>query len=176
MQNQSNAYQKIPREFFKQNTITVAQKLLGQILVFNDYIGIITKTEGYRGCDDPASHAYRRATPRSKIMFGPPGFAYVYLTYGIYHCLNITSEEEGQPGAVLIRGLKLIAPDQINLDGPGKICRELKITRENNNIDIIDNKAFYIAKGEEISNFITTPRIGIKVGLDKHWRFLATGV
>ena len=166
--------EKLPREFFADNTTVVAQKMLGQVLVFNEYQGIITETESYRGADDPASHAYRRATPRSKIMFGTPGFAYVYITYGMYHCLNIVTESDGEPGAVLIRGLKLITPETMVLNGPGKLCRQLKITKENNNTDLIDNENFYVAKGEIITDFITTPRIGIKNGLDKQWRFLAS--
>ena len=172
MQLLHNKREKIIREFFNDNTVTVAQKLLGQILVFNEYQGIITETEAYRGLDDPASHAYKRATPRSAIMFGMPGFAYVYLTYGMYHCLNIVTENDGKPGAVLIRGLKLLAPTEIILNGPGKLCRQLGITRENNNTDLIDNDNFYVAKGEVVTKFVTTSRIGIKNGLDKQWRFV----
>src|ERR1700729_4260135 len=113
---------KLGRDFFNRNCAEVARDLLGQILVFGNYQGIITETESYRGLDDPASHAFKGPTPRAKIMFGTPGTSYVYLIYGMYHCLNIVTEEEESPSAVLIRGLKLIKPDVAILNGPGKIC------------------------------------------------------
>lgn len=163
---------KLGRDFYNRNCAEVARDLLGQILVFGNYQGIITETESYRGLDDPASHAFKGPTPRAKIMFGLPGISYVNLIYGMYHCLNIVTEEEGSPSAVLIRGLKLIKPDVAILNGPGKICRELKITREHNGIDMVDNEEFYVIPGERIEEFKATPRIGIKMGLDRLWRFI----
>lgn len=162
---------KLGRSFFQNNTVEVAKNLLGKILVFNDYQGIITETEAYRGEDDPASHAFK-FTPRSRIMFGKAGISYVYLIYGMYHCLNIVTETEGVPGAVLIRGIKQLKPHEDLLDGPGKICRRLEINLNQNNIDLIDIPNFYVADAETISDFVAGPRIGIKKGLDKQWRFL----
>lgn len=163
---------KLGRDFFNRHCTEVARELLGQVLVFDRYRGVITETESYRGLDDPASHAFRGPTPRAKIMFGQPGLSYVYFIYGMYHCLNIVTEEEGSPSAVLIRGLKLLTPQSNILNGPGKICRELGITREHNGIDLVTNENFYITTGERIEEFKTTPRIGIRMGVDKLWRFI----
>jgi DNA-3-methyladenine glycosylase len=108
-------------------------------------------------------------------MFGPSGISYVYLIYGMYHCLNIVTEDIGSPSAVLIRGLKTLTPHVNILDGPGKICREMKITRAHNGIDITQQEDFYVAEGNLIKDFYATPRIGIKAGTDKLWRFVAQG-
>ena len=162
----------LPREFFNNNTVDVARSLLGQILVFNSHKAIITETESYRGSDDAASHAFKGKTNRSTVMFGKSGMSYVYLIYGMYHCLNIVTEGENAAGAVLIRGAKIIDTD-ILLSGPGKLCRHLQITREHNNIDLINNENFYIAKGHEVNNFKATPRIGISNAKDRLWRFVA---
>lgn len=164
---------KLKRSFFNQSTLKVAEQLLGKMLVFKNIRGIITETEAYYGFDDPASHAFRGKTPRSAIMFGNPGFSYVYLIYGMYHCLNIVTEEKGFPAAVLIRGLKLIDPPELHLDGPGKLCRQLGITKEHNALDLIKNSEIYVACINQALSFSRTPRVGIKVGQDKLWRFLA---
>ncbi len=102
-------------------------------------------------------------------MFRKPGHAYIYLIYGIYYCLNIVTEEEGSPSAVLIRSLKL--PD-IHLNGPGKICRHLGITKNEYGINLLDHAEFYLAEGEKFNNIIATPRIAITKATDKLWRFL----
>ena len=98
----------LPHAFYARDTTAVAQALLGQRLVRmldgQHLSGLICETEAYGGADDPASHAYRR-TPRSAIMFGPPGVAYVYFIYGMHHCLNAVTTDDGHPGAVLIRGI-----------------------------------------------------------------------
>lgn len=164
---------KLERDFFSRSCPEVARDLLGQKLIFKDFIGIITETESYRNIDDPASHAHRGPTPRAGIMFGKPGISYVYFIYGMYYCLNIVTEEEGSASAVLIRGLKLVSPTVKLLNGPGKLCRELSIDKTHNNIDLITQNDFYIAKGDVVSEFDITPRIGIKTGLDKLWRFVA---
>lgn len=163
---------KLGRDFFNRPCPEVARDLLGQMLVFKDFTGVITETESYRGIDDPASHAHRGATPRAGIMFGKPGISYVYLIYGMYYCLNIVTEDEGCASAVLIRGLKLITPINKMLDGPGKLCRELSINKTHNNIDLVTCDDFFVAKGELVTEFDITPRIGIKTGLDKLWRFI----
>src|SRR3954469_10994490 len=136
---------RLERDFFNRPCPEVARDLLGQTLVFKNFTGIITETESYRGIDDPASHAHRGPTPRASIMFGKPGISYVYLIYGMYHCLNIVTEEEGSASAVLIRGLKLISPTTKLLNGPGKLCRELSINKTHNNIDLISQEDFYVA-------------------------------
>ena len=135
---------RLPRSFFARDTLAVAPALLGQRLVRyangQQLSGLIVETEAYRGQDDEASHAYRR-TPRSAVMYGLPGHAYVYFIYGVHHCLNAVTEPEGQPGAVLIRailpveGIEImrgrragIADDQL-ANGPGKLCMALGINR-----------------------------------------------
>lgn len=193
---------RLNRDFFNQNTLTVAEALLGKILVFKQYCGIITETEAYMGFDDPASHAYRGKTKRTEVMFGPSGFSYVYLIYGMYHCLNIVTQDKDFPAAVLIRGLQLFeSKDQesrghksnnqdkkIILNGPGKICKFLGITREHSNQDMIKSEELFVASPEKMgfsktlntlntlhmlkTPIIKTPRIGISVGQDKLWRFL----
>lgn len=164
---------RLNRTFFNRPTIIVAKELLGKILVFKNSAGVITETEAYCGLNDPASHAFKGETPRTKIMFGRAGFSYVYLIYGIYHCLNFVTEKSGCPGAVLIRGIKLLDKSELHLDGPGKLCRHLGITKEHNGLDIITGSDFSVYCVNNRVNFVTTPRIGIKEGLDKHWRFLA---
>ena len=103
-------------------------------------------------------------------MFGPPGYLYVYMIYGMYYCINVVTEEVGHPSAVLIRGLRL--PD-IHLDGPGKICRYLGITTRDNGINLISNDSFYLTQGINIENIEITTRIGINKAIDKPWRFIA---
>lgn len=164
----------LSRDFFNQPTLTVAQQLLGKIMSFNGTPGLITETEAYIGQDDPACHAARGKTPRNAVMFGPPGFSYVYFIYGMYHCLNFVTEEEGKPAAVLIRGLHLLEPPALHLDGPGKLCRHLGITRDHNGIDLTENEFFYVKNSPLSPPFITTPRIGISQGQDKLWRFVVS--
>lgn len=161
---------QLNQNFYNRDVVTVAQELIGKKLVFGNYQGIITETEAYRGSDDEASHAFKGATNRTAIMFGPPGYIYVYMIYGMYYCLNIVTQEARQASAVLIRGLKL--PD-IHLDGPGKLCRHLGITKKDNGISLLDNEDCYILPGIKINNIAITPRIGIKKAIDKPWRFVA---
>jgi DNA-3-methyladenine glycosylase len=164
---------KLKRTFFKQSTLDVAKQLIGKILVFQNHKGIITETEAYFGFDDPASHAFRGKTPRTEVMFGEAGFTYVYLIYGMYHCLNFVTEDDGFPAAVLIRGIELINnKDAPLLNGPGKLCKYLGITKTHNNIDITKENDFYVACVNKQLPFISTPRIGIKEGKDKLWRFI----
>ena len=99
---------KLKSSFFNQPTLEVAEALLGKVLVFKKFSGIITETEAYLGFEDPASHAFKGKTPRSKIMFGTSGVSYVYLIYGMYFMLNIVTEDKDFPAAVLIRGTWLV--------------------------------------------------------------------
>jgi DNA-3-methyladenine glycosylase len=157
--------------FFSKHVAEVAYDLIGKRLMFYDFNGIITETEAYRGQDDEASHAYKGLTLRNKAMFGPPGHIYVYLIYGMHYCLNIVTEEEGSPSAVLIRGLLL---PQIHLNGPGKICKFLGISMKQYGLSLLNHDHIYIEEGVQCSEVITSPRIGIKKATDKLWRFIGT--
>jgi DNA-3-methyladenine glycosylase len=167
----NNINHKLSRRFFQQPSLDVAKQLLGKILVFNQYQGIITETEAYIGEDDPACHAARGRTPRTEVMYQKAGLSYVYLIYGMYYCLNIVTEKKHFPAAVLIRGLIINDNNSINLNGPGKLCKHLGITTAHNKIDLISSNYFYVLNNKMNSSYIATPRIGIKVGTDKLWRF-----
>lgn len=162
---------KLDYSFFNRNCVDVACDLIGKTLVFGSHQGIITETEAYRGADDPASHAYRGITPRSALMFGPPGISYIYFIYGMYYCLNVVTEAEGSASAVLIRGIKLTTEPFTHLNGPGKLCRHLEITTQHNGLDLLNHASFYFAPGILPQNISATPRIGIKKATDKLWRF-----
>jgi len=167
---------RLTHSFFNQSTLLVAEQLLGKVLVFKNHQGIITETEAYMGFDDPASHAFRGETPRTKMMFGKAGYSYVYLIYGMYHCLNVVTEKEGFPAAVLIRGIQLLDDNNqpsLYLDGPGKICRYMGITKEHHGINVANSEILYLGCINKKYHCSKTPRIGIKVGTDKLWRFLA---
>jgi len=170
---------RLGRNFFNRNTIMVAQDLLGKYLVRKTGNKIIrtkiVETEAYCGPEDRASHASKGITPRTKIMFGPPGYAYVYLIYGMYHCLNIVTEKEGYPAAVLIRGVELGG-----LNGPGKLCRGLGIDKKLNAIDLTKSDLLWVENGKvEIkkNQIKSAKRIGVDYAgkwKNKPWRFLLT--
>ncbi len=183
---------RLNRSFFERPTPIVARELLGQrlvrVLAGQRLSGLIVETEAYGGPDDAASHAYRR-TPRSDIMFGPAGHAYVYFIYGMYFCLNVVTETDGRPGAVLIRGLtpeegltimrgrRAHAPDHSLADGPGKLCQALGIARSENGLDLTTSPELFIEAGVTVpeAQIATTPRIGVRgdaAALSRPWRFV----
>lgn len=164
----------LPRCFYERSTLVVAGELLGKTLKFSNFSGIITEVEAYVGSNDPACHAAKGYTKRTSVMFGTPGFSYVYFIYGMYYCLNIVTEKEGFPAAVLIRGLKLINPLELNLNGPGILCKKLNITKEHNRQDLTVDHEFCVYESDCNPNYICTPRIGISSGKEKFWRFKAT--
>ncbi len=165
--------QRLPLSFFNRPTITVAQELLGKDIFFKGQIATVTETEAYVGEDDPACHAARGKTTRTAIMYGRAGFSYVYLIYGMYHCLNFITQEEGFPAAVLIRSVRMKNVPDNKLNGPGKLCRFLGITKENNAVDLLRSDEFFVCETGLSLPFIATPRIGISAGRDKEWRFEA---
>lgn len=166
---------RLPRDFFEQPTVEVAQALLGKVLHFQGKQGRIMETEAYRAEGDPACHAYKGMTPRTRVLFGPAGFSYVYFIYGMYNCLNFVTEPEGQAAAVLIRAIEMEGFPRKALNGPGKLCRVLNMTRDHNGIDLIHSPDFYVEDSDEKISYQATPRIGIRVGTDKLWRFVVTG-
>lgn len=164
---------RLLRPFFEQPTVIVAQELLGKRLLLGSFQGIITETEAYRGEDDPACHAAKgRRTSRTEVMYGQAGCAYVYFIYGMYYCLNIVTEAEGFPAAVLIRGLLLEEPYLKHLNGPGKLCRDLKITKSLNYLDFTVAQGASIEEALALPPFIQTSRIGIRLGTEKLWRYV----
>lgn len=163
---------KLSRDFFNRNVVDVARDLIGQSMFYGDYHGIITETEAYGGKNDEASHAFKGPTPRANIMFGPSGRSYVYLIYGMYHCLNIVANTGEDAGAVLIRGVKILSPEVKNLDGPGKLCMYLDISKNHNDIDLVESENFYLTYNNVSHKILATPRIGIKKATEKLWRFI----
>lgn len=145
------------RDFFERPTTTVAHELLGKMIVRHiagqaPRIARIVEVEAYLGERDAASHARRGPTPRAAIMFGPPGFVYVYLIYGMHHCMNFVTETDGVAGAVLIRAAAPILgfPDGAGrhnrpLTGPGKLCAALAITRAQNGHDLTSARELFVA-------------------------------
>jgi DNA-3-methyladenine glycosylase len=176
----------LPRSFYAGDTVDVAKKLLGKILVHETANGItagkIVETEAYiQG--DPACHASRGMTPRNRVMFGAPGHAYVYFIYGLYYCFNVVTAPTGVGEAVLIRALeplKGIGLMQARrkrerltelCSGPARLVQAMGITREHNGVDLTGGQ-LYVSNGEESSlHFVTTTRIGIKEGADLPLRF-----
>ena len=178
-------HKKLNQNFFARPTLQVARELLGKFLVRKigqrQIAAMITETEAYRGPNDLASHASRGRTPRIEVMFGPPGRAYIYLIYGMYHCLNIVTEKEGYPAAVLIRGVSLF-PKTYNLtptlNGPGKLCRFLKIDKMLNGDNLTISPRLWLEdRGNKIrpNQIKRTKRIGVDYAgpyKDKLWRFM----
>lgn len=191
--------EKLSRDFFDRDTVQVARDLLGQHLVRvlpdgTQLVCRITETEAYVGRMDKACHAYGyRRTPRTETLFGPPGTAYIYLIYGMYHCLNFVTEPEGEPCAVLIRGAHpvknadIIAENRFGrkcedmtpyqrkhfLNGPGKLCLGLALTRAQNGLDLLGNELF-LSPGPAPKQVFTGKRIGIdyaQEAVDFPWRF-----
>jgi DNA-3-methyladenine glycosylase len=158
----------LDRSFYARPTLTVARELLGKRLLrrrgARTFGGRIVEVEAYLGERDQASHARRGPTPRAEIMFGPPGFAYVYLIYGMHHCMNVVCEEDGTAGAVLLRALEPLDARHSPTDGPGKLCAALAITRDDNGTDLCGDQ-IWIADaepGDARVRRVATPRIGVE--------------
>lgn len=179
----------LKRSFYRRPTVQVARDLLGKVLVHGPTAGIIVETEAYLGGDDLASHSARGITNRTRVIFGPPGHAYVYFIYGMYECLNIVAEPEGQPGCVLIRALEPVSgldtmqhrrpaarkPEDL-AGGPGKLTLAMGITRVHNGADVTRGALVVRAPGEPRHfEIAVTPRIGIKQCADLPLRFLIRG-
>jgi DNA-3-methyladenine glycosylase len=134
---------KITRAFYARDTLTVARELIGMRLVHADgdtlRAGRIVETEAYQGPEDLAAHSSRGRTPRTEVMFGPPGHAYVYFIYGFWHCLNIVTEAEGVPHAVLLRALEPVRGIDDKTWGPGLLCRAMHIDKRLNGADLCGN-------------------------------------
>ena len=170
--------QTLPQAFFSRPTLVVARSLLGKYVVrkkANTMLAAkIIEVEAYVGTADKACHASRGRTPRTDVLFGPPGVSYVYLIYGMYHCLNVVTERSEFPAAVLIRAVEI---EGALVDGPGRLCRALEIDRSLNRLDLtIARHLWFEDRGYQIRrrDIGRYPRIGVDYAgtwAKKPWRF-----
>ena len=190
------------RRFFLEPPEIVAPKLLGKLLARRTeagwLAGRIVEVEAYLGphiteTPDPASHSFRGVTDRNRVMFGPPGYSYVYFIYGMYYCVNVTCEPVGQAGAILIRALEPVLGREIMVSnrgltskasdasltaGPGKLCNAMRITRaEHNSLDFLDVQSPLQLRDDGFGSeaMEVTPRIGIRHAADLPLRFSLAG-
>ncbi len=160
------ALRVLPRSFYSRPTVEVARDLLGQVLECRGRRGRILEVEAYLGEGDEAAHSARGLTPRTKVLFGPPGHAYVYFIYGMHCCLNVVAEPEGTAGCVLIRSVEGWG------DGPGKLTRAMGIGLELNGADLLTGPLRILASAHALKETVTvTPRIGIRRSAELLLRF-----
>lgn len=175
--------QKLPRSFYDRDTVTVARELLGKLLVHRvaekELIGRIVEVEAYVGPHDLASHSSKGLTERTKIMFGPPGHAYVYLIYGMHNCMNVVTEREGHGSAVLLRAIEPLQNISDRTNGPGLLSRAMQINRRLNGHDLQSDE-FFIAEPSKTAaiKIVKRPRIGVDYAgawAKRHLRFYVKG-
>lgn len=187
----------LPRAFYARPTLDVARDLIGKVLVHERHgvltSGVIVETEAYIGESDPACHAAPGPTARNAPLYGPPGFAYVYLNYGMHYLVNAVTEPEGSPAAVLIRALEPLEgeatmrrrrargtarrPEELTTAelcrGPGNLSRALAITLNENRLDLTGSPLRIEERGLDAREVIWGPRVGINVGVEHAWRCCA---
>jgi DNA-3-methyladenine glycosylase len=174
----------LPRAFYARPTLAVARDLLGKVLLYDGPEGRraarLVEVEAYRGTRDPASHAFRGPTPRTEVMFGRPGHAYVYLSHGVWYCMNVVAHEPGVAGAVLLRGAEPLEgfADDARLSGPGLLGRAFTLTTSHSGIDLT-RSALHLRDAPAITPRLIArgPRIGIAQSATsaKPWRFWVRG-
>jgi DNA-3-methyladenine glycosylase len=163
---------KLKRGFYDRDTKLVAQELLGKYLIHAhdgiEQIGKIVEVEAYLGPHDLAAHSAKGLTKRTAVMFGPPGYAYVYMIYGMYYCMNVVTEKEGHASAVLIRAIEPIKNISARTQGPGLLCNAMNIDKSLHGHDLT-MKNFYIAEkvNSEKQSIIKKARIGVHYA--KYW-------
>jgi DNA-3-methyladenine glycosylase len=191
----------LARDAYARETLAVAHDLLGCRLVHDTSqgrtAGRIVEVEAYHGEDDPACHAAAGLTARTAPLYGPPGHAYVYFIYGMYHCLNVVTRDEGLPSAVLIRALEPVEgldlmrqkraaharrpvqgspmADRELCDGPGKLCIAMGVALEHNRLDITRPPLWIEPVRGASPDVVWTPRVGIRVGTERFWRCVVKG-
>ena len=192
----------LPRAFYNRDPVTVARELLGKLLIRREgrklLAGRIVEDEAYLGADDPAAHAYSGRTPRNAVLFGPPGYAYVYFIYGNHYCLNVSCMPEGYGEGVLFRAMEPVAGIEAMAEarglhlaslsrqsdlrlistGPGRMSEALDITRERDNAkDLTSRKSdlYFADDGYRPEKIVATPRIGITKAVDEPLRFVVAG-
>ena len=191
---------RLPRAFYDRPTLDVARDLLGKVLVHCrgrvETSGIIVEVEAYIGESDPACHAAPGPTRRNQPLYGGPGFAYVYLNYGLHHLVNVVTEAEGRPAAVLLRALAPLggvatmrrrrgagrrAPSRQQQPawhlcrGPGNLTVAMGITLAQNRADLLGDRLFLEDRGVSVGSIAWSRRIGIRVGTDHLWRAFVDG-
>ena len=192
---------RLPRGFYARPTLDVTAELLGKVLVHRTGAGltsgIIVEVEAYIGEADPACHAAPGLTKRNAPLYGLPGYSYVYLNYGVHYLVNVVTEPEGSPAAVLIRALEPLEgidlmrrrrirartarysspqppiPDHTLCKGPGNVTHAMGITLKDNRLDLLGGKLFVEDRGYRPNKISWSPRIGISVGTERHWRCYA---
>jgi DNA-3-methyladenine glycosylase len=176
----------LSREFFARSVHEVAPELIGVTLLVNGVGGPIVEAEAYESAVDPSAHGFRGRTARNASMFGPPGHAYVYRSYGIHWCVNLVCEEEGSAAAVLIRGLEPVhgiemmerrrglVNRRLLCAGPGRLCQALAITRDHDGLPL-DEQPFQLLPADSAPAVVAAPRVGISVATDLPWRYCAAG-
>jgi DNA-3-methyladenine glycosylase len=189
----SRSTPRLPRSFFARPSPEVGPDLLGRILVRRVGDGPlltarIVEAEAYQE-DDPASHSFRGRTNRTEVMFGPPGHAYVYFTYGMHHCMNVVTGSTGEGSAVLLRaaepleGLEEMARRRGTNDpralcsGPGRLCQALGIDQADNGLDLVRGRQLWLLEGTPVtpSKISVGSRVGITSGTERPWRFSVRG-
>lgn len=192
----------LPREFFDRDPVTVGRELLGKLLIRREgrtlLAGRVVEDEAYLGVDDPAAHSYSGRTRRNAVLFGPPGYAYVYFIYGNHYCLNVSCLPDGEAGGVLFRamepvfglaamararGLELTAtprPTQLRMisSGPGRMAQALGITRLRDNAKDLtapSSDLWFADDGYRPARVVATPRVGITKAVDRPLRFVIAG-
>jgi DNA-3-methyladenine glycosylase len=176
---------RLDKEFFARSVHEVAPELIGATLLVAGVGGTIVEVEAYDH-EDPAAHGYRGRTERNASMFGPPGHAYVYRSYGIHWCLNLVCEQEGSASAVLLRALEpTAAVDEMRArrgveaprllaSGPGRLCQALGVTREHDGL-ALDRAPFELRARESTPEVVAGTRVGITRAADRPWRYAVAG-
>jgi len=173
---------KLNKKFYNQPTLKIARELLGKFLVYKTknklYAGKIVETEAYVGPNDQASHASKGRTPRTELMFDSGGHVYIYLIYGMHYCFNIVTENKNYPAAVLVRALEPSSGFKKNdkTDGPGKLCKAMKLNKKMNGADLTKNIIWIEDRSVKVrpKNIARKKRIGVDYAgnwKDKLWRF-----
>jgi DNA-3-methyladenine glycosylase len=181
----------VPREFFARPATEVAPDLLGCVLWHENVAVELTEVEAYMGAGDPASHAYRGETARNAVMFGPPGHAYVYFTYGMHFCVNLVCQPPGIASAVLLRAGRIVAGEELAgerrpssrrasdlASGPARLCQALAIDRAQNGADVCAAGAPLLVTSTTDSfgrKICQGPRVGVSTGAEVPWRYWAEG-
>lgn len=173
---------RLSRAFFNRSVHDVAPELIGAVLLFNGVGGRLVEVEAYHQ-SEPAAHSFRGPTRRNAVMFGPPGYAYVYRSYGIHWCLNFVCEPAGAAGAVLIRAIEPttglaamrrrrgLSDERLLCSGPGRLCEALGISGAHNGLSLTAPPFEIFAGDDRVAEVVAGPRIGITKAVDLPWRY-----